>query len=371
MKKIKVLHITFDMAIGGAEQLIRQLIESADTTIYGHQIACLDGKTGEIGQELIKQGINIKQFTRQPGFDFELIKQVRKYILGNKIDIVHCHQYTPYIYGLFASLGSGCKVIFTEHGRFYPDSYKWKRYLINPFISMFTDAIIAISESTGEALVKYENFPKHKIKVFYNGTTSFHADKNNQFKNEFNIPLDHIVMGTISRLDPIKNQKMMIMAFAELARNFSNIHLLIIGDGPERESLQQLTRELLIEDNVCFTGFIVNPQRYLPMFDIFLLSSLSEGTSMTLLEAMSCAIPAVVTNVGGNPEIVINNETGIVTENDNMTAYSAAIQKLLENSELCISMGNAAKSRFDKLFSIEKMQEAYSSLYKKLAGQKA
>lgn len=366
MDKIKVLHVTFDMAIAGTEQVIRQLVENTDKARFDCEIMCIDGKIGELGQVLAEKGFKLHTLKRKAsGLDFELIKQLRAFVKENNIQVLHCHQYTPYVYGLFSSFGTKAKVIFTEHGRFYPDSYKWKRMLLNPVLSLFTAHITAISKATAEALVKYENFPRRKVQVIYNGinvdTESFKDE--GDLKEELHIPADAKVLGTISRLDPIKNQPMMIEAFAEVLKSHPNTYLLIVGDGPERQKLETLCKTLKVENKVLFTGFKVNPQRYFNIIDIFLLSSLSEGTSMTLLEAMAFEKPSVVTDVGGNPEIVVDGETGLVTPTKNSDQFSASINKLLSTSDLEKLLGIAAKDRYSKIFTANAMTNKYSNIY--------
>jgi len=354
------------MAIAGTEQVIRQLVENTDPVKFDTSIMCIDGRIGDLGQELIKKGIKIDSIKREAsGLDFGLIKTLKTYVKLNNIDVLHCHQYTPYVYGLFASLGTSTPVIFTEHGRFYPDSYKWKRVLLNPILSLFTSSITAISKATAEALIKYENFPRRKVTVIYNGIqfnpSSF--SNNSNLRKELGIDKEANLLGTIARLDTIKNQSMMIEAFAQVVKHFPNSYLLIVGDGPEREPLEQLRKKLCIQERVIFTGFKINPQRFFNIIDIFLLPSLSEGTSMTLLEAMAFKKPAIVTDVGGNPEIVKHNVTGLVTPNKDMPAFSKAIQELLKDPTKANKLGLQGLNRYNQLFKAEEMVNKYQNLY--------
>ena len=145
--------MTFDMAIGGTEQVIRQLVENRDADRYVHIVACIDNAIGELGVELQARNVAVIRLARRPGFDMALVRALRAMIKAQRIDIVHCHQYTPYVYGLLAAVWLPAKVVFTEHGRFYPDIYKWKRAVINPLFARFTAAITAISQATANALV--------------------------------------------------------------------------------------------------------------------------------------------------------------------------------------------------------------------------
>lgn len=372
MSKINILHLTFDMCLGGTEQVIRQIVENIDQTKYSQRVTCLDGKVGELGELIAKNGIPVNSFSRQPHLDIKLIFELRKHIKKHHIHIVHCHQYTPYIYGLAASLFGSCRVIFTEHGRFYPDSYKWKRVLLNPILSLFTQKVTAISKATGKALETYENIPAKKIDVIYNGIRFEDKELPNEntrlnYKSELNIEPNKLVFGTISRLDPIKNQSMMIEAFANIQKVVTDAVLLIIGDGPCRIELESLVVSLGLEKKVVFTGFIINPQRYLSIMDVFLLPSLSEGTSMTLLESMAYKKPSIVTNVGGNPEIVIEGVTGLITPNKDKQALSIALTTLATSKALRDKLGEAALLRYQKQFTEIHMVEAYQNLYKNIA----
>jgi len=129
-KPIRILHITHEMAIGGTQQVINQLITNLDSQRFDCEIACIDSEVGELGEKLQNLGTKIVVFQRGSGFDFNLIRQLKALIKLEKYDVVHCHQYTPYVYGIFASLFSKSKVVFTEHGRFHPDGYSWKRRVV-------------------------------------------------------------------------------------------------------------------------------------------------------------------------------------------------------------------------------------------------
>jgi glycosyltransferase involved in cell wall biosynthesis len=121
---------------------------------------------------------------------------------------------------------------------------------------------------------------------------------------------------------------------------------------------------LKVEDNVKFTGYISYPKDHLNAMDVFLLPSLSEGTSMTLLEAMSMSKPCIVTEAGGNPEIVEHNVTGFVTENDNQEALCLAMQKMIEKEDLMSDFSEKGLERFNDLFKVEIMSERYRECYK-------
>lgn len=356
------------MAIGGTEQVIRQLVENTDAEKYSVSVLCLESDIGDIGQQLLKQGIDVTALSRQAGFDFSLLRAVRAYLYSKQIDIIHCHQYTPYVYGVLAAFLTRVKVIFTEHGRFYPDFSSRKRKLINPLLALLTGKITSISEATKQALIEFEAFPAEKIQVIYNGIADLSLKQydTKALKRDLNLVDNEMILGTIARLDPIKNHKMMLRAFKEINCQLPNTKMLIIGDGPLRQETQQLCIELDIREHVIFTGFIVEPQQYLKIMDVFLLPSFSEGTSMTLLEAMSFSKPCVVTDVGGNPEIVKHGQTGIVIANNDQAALQQACVSLLKNIDLQLQYGQAGRQRFLDDFSVENMTVQFEKIYQEL-----
>jgi len=357
MKKIKILHVTFDMTIGGTQQVIRQLVENIDSTKFIADIVCIDNRLGELGVIVQNNGVKVHLMDRQHGFDYALILQLKRLININNYDLIHCHQYSPYVYGLLASILTSAKVIFTEHGRFYPDYGTWKRKVINPILSLFTSQITTISQATKKALVKFENFKEDNIDVIYNGVidnSHFHVDEA-LLKVQFDIPGDVFIFGTISRLQPIKNQLMMINAFKDVNEINPDTHLLIVGDGEMKDQLKSLVDKLGLLDSVTFTGFQKNPYQFHQIIDTFLLSSFSEGASMTLLEAMSFSTPCVVTDVGGNAELIIDKENGVVVKNDVKDEFSKGMLLLLNDNVFYKHCGLNAKLFYNDTFTVTKM----------------
>lgn len=366
---MKVLHVTYDMRIGGTEMVIKNLVEGNKNNDIEMSIFCIESPLGPWGESLKSMGIEIDGRDRQPGFDTSLIKAIRTHIKENHIDVVHCHQYTPWVYGTLAAAFTSTKVIFTEHGRFYPDSSSWKRRFVNPILSGLTSSVVAISKATKDALVNFEYISPTKIDVVYNGIKPMLPSQSDtsQLRSKLNLPENAIVFGTVARLDPIKNQSMLIRAFSKVCTSIPNTYLLIVGDGELMGDLQSLANDLGLNQKVIFTGYEPYPANYMALMNVFMLPSLSEGTSITLLEAMSMGTPCIVTNAGGNPEIVAHNENGLVVENNNETELCQAMIEISESSELYDTLAKNAKPRFEKLFHLNNMVNTYIDIYKNIA----
>jgi glycosyltransferase involved in cell wall biosynthesis len=368
MNKIKIAHVTFDMRIGGTEMVIKNIIEGSNTKLFEMSIFCIEKPLGPWGVELENAGTQVEAKERKPGFDLSLIFAIRKHIKENQIDVLHCHQYTPWTYGAIAAAGTKTKVIFTEHGRFYPDISSWKRKFVNPLLVKITNQVTAISSATKNALIQYEFIPSKKIKVVYNGIKPLQVDSDDviNIKAELGIQEDSLIFGTVARLDPIKNHQMMLHAFKLVKERYNNARLIIVGDGEELDNITATIHHLGLKDDVILTGYKTNPTSYLAIFDTYLLSSFSEGTSMTLLEAMSISKPCVVTDAGGNKEIVVNNENGFVTPNNDAEAFANAMIKLVENPEMHKKKSAKSAERYRELFSDKAMNNEYENIYKAL-----
>jgi len=361
---MKVMHVTFDMRIGGTEMVIKNIIEGNADADIEMSIYCIDSPLGPWGEELKAKGIPVFTQERKPGFDLSLIHAIRNHIKTQSIDVIHCHQYTPWVYGTFASVLTKAEIIFTEHGRFYPDSSSWKRRFVNPVLAKLTSNITSISAATKQALIDYEYLSEKHVNVVYNGIEPLSVSQSDveALRNSLGIRKSTKVLGTIARFDPIKNQTMMLRAFQEVLTSHHDTILIMVGDGEMRETLEALANELGISDNVIFTGYIAKPAMYLAMMDIFLLSSLSEGTSMTLLEAMSLGKPCVVTDAGGNAEVIEHKKNGIVCENGNSVAFAQGIQSVM--SEQSDTMKQCAVDTFKRKFSVSQMVERYQHHYR-------
>ena len=312
------------------------------------------------------EGIPLHRYARQPGFDRGLIMWLRKLVKTRNIDIVHAHQYSPYSYAWFAHWALGVKLVFTEHGRFHPDRHRTKARWINPFFARTTDHLIAISSATREALVEFEYLPRHRIDIIYNGIAplAVSLERQQRLRQQLGIAPEDTILGTVARLDGVKNQPLMLKATRRLLDVGHQVRLLLVGDGPERAALEAEAASLQLGNAVLFTGFQTEPADYLSLMDLFLLPSFTEGTSMTLLEAMSLGIPTVATRVGGTPEIVDDNVTGLLVDSDDLTGFTHAIETLLADAALRKTLGAAASATFAERFSASTMAEQYAARYR-------
>lgn len=366
---ITVAYIVHSLNTGGAERLAVDMA-IALAPEFRMVVFCLD-EPGIWAQRVRDRGIPVHTFYRQPGIDLTVTRAMASAARKLKVDILHAHQYTPWFYATLAKcVFPGVRVLFQEHGRHYPENKKAVRCLVNRLVLQpMTRCITAVSRDVKDRLVIYEGLSRKKIGIVYNGTrpTRLYTDQEKlELKRQFGFCRDDLVIGTIGRLDPVKNIPLFLNAYKRIAGDVPGARPVIIGDGPEMPALKALCRELNLEDKFVFAGYREDASVLAAMFDLFILSSYSEGTSMALLEAMNASVPAIVTDVGGNPEIVEHGRTGWITPSNDVDALAAALLEACSNTDLRQKMGHAARERFLNRFQFDGMLESYRTIYQRM-----
>lgn len=367
-RPLRIMHVLLSMGVGGAEKLVYDMICHLDPAEYCSSVCCLQ-EMGPLGDKLLERGVAVFFIERKHGIDWSMIGQLRRLIVSQKIDVLHAHQYTPMFYTVLAAAGlREVRIVYTEHGRLYPEQWSWKRYLFNPLLGLGLDHIVSIAESTKRAMVRYDNFSAKKIKVIHNGVAfdSLRLDVDIAAKRR-SLGLNEAdrIIGTAARLEGIKNLPMMLRAFKQVLATEPDALLLIAGRGSQEDSLKALAVELGITERVKFLGLRFDLPEIYPLFEVFLLTSFTEGISITLLEAMSNSVPVVVTDVGGNPEVVQQGEAGFLVLSGDENIMAARVVELLVNSEGNRElMGQRGHERVTKYFSFCHMLEQYTDIYK-------
>lgn len=365
-KKIRVLHLVLSLGVGGAEKLAYDMIQKLDKNEYTAVVCCIQCP-GPLGDMLKEEGVSVYFRARVPGIDIELIRWLREILVKEKIDVIHAHQYTPFLFSCLAKLFLGkIKLIYTEHGRHYPEVRKIKRRLFNPVLSLLCDHIVSICESTRQAMIEYDNFPAKKISVILNGVKeiSIRDDLDLPAKRaSLGLDADSKIVGMAARLEDIKNIPMAIRAFKRVIEKRPHARLVIAGTGSKDGDLKSLASSLGLEKEVVFLGLRMDLPEIYRLFDVFLLSSFTEGLSVTLIEAMANAIPTVVTDVGGNPEVVVEGETGFLVPLNDDEAMAEKILAILDHPEEAGRMGANGVKRIGEKFTFDEMMDRYLRLY--------
>ncbi len=364
------MQVVHCMDIAGAEKVVYSIVRNLSKEKFTFSICCLDF-IGELGKRLTEEAFEVFSLHRKSGTDFALIRKLIGILSDRQIDVIHAHQYTPYFYGATAAiLSRRCKIIFTEHGRHQPDRIRLKRVIYNQFLNLFTNRITGVSNFSKDSLVRYEKLPANKIDVIYNGINleEFKISTDREVKRkELGIDYGEVAIGMIGRFDPIKNHRMLLVAFRDVLKHISRAKLLLIGDGPLKEECKEFASELGVSNCVVFLSRRSDIAELLQAIDILVLSSNAEAASLTLLEAMAAGLPVIATEAGGNPEIILRDQTGLLVPAKNHIEFAKAIISLIQDPEKRRKMREAGKRRVRSLFSIDRMLKQYENLYLILA----
>ena len=364
-----VLHVLHRMGIGGAEVLVDQMVRNmADR--YSFIVACLD-EVGTLGESLLHDGVRVADLGRASGIDRGCIKRLHKLVADASVNLVHAHQYTPFFYSVAArGLVGRVPIVFTEHGRHFPDKPRWKRVLFNRLTTRKCDQIVGVGDAVKIALVKNEGFREPQVKVIYNGVAAEGIEETRVdragVRRELRIPQDAQIIIHVARLDYLKDHRTAVRAFARVAKNVPNVFMIIVGNGPEQAGITEEIQSLDCENRIRMIGERQDVPRLLKASDVMLLSSISEGIPLTIIEGMLAGLPVVSTAVGGVPELIEDRQQGFLVPLGEVQLMSCRLEQLLRSSSLRQEMGVAARWRAQNVFDERTMHCQYDALYRKL-----
>jgi sugar transferase (PEP-CTERM/EpsH1 system associated) len=361
-----VLH---SLHVGGAEVLAARLARQLQSS-FRFVFVCLD-EQGTLGDELSKEQFAVRVLGRRPGFDARCTWQLQQILKQERVDLVHAHQYTPFFYSLIARvLCRKPAILFTEHGRTFPDFRRPKRVLVNRLLLERRDRVVAVGKSVREALLRFEGIPKERVTVIYNGmNTAAYAPgvhDRNAVRAELGVGAEDLVILQVARLDPIKDHATALRTLEHVVWHHKHARLVLVGEGPELGNIQNLIRERGLETSVRVLGLRKDIPRLMRAADIFLLTSLSEGIPLTLIEAMAAGLPIVATQVGGVPELVEEGITGLLAPVADDAYLADCILRLARNPQLCEQMGELARQAAGRYFSESQMHAHYHHLYEEM-----
>ncbi len=351
---------------GGTEKLVVEM-SVAFTSEFDVSVYCLD-EPGVWASDLRGRGIPVHCLWRQPGLDLAIPTKLARHFRRCGTQIIHAHQCTPWFYAALSRLlYSAPRLLLEEHGRFFPEVYKLKRVLLNrTLIKRLTHRFVAVSEDIRQRLVRYEGLGGGQIDVVYNGVRTespLGPEDREALRRGLGFEPESFVVGTVGRFDPIKNLPLLVESLARACRELSTLRGLLVGNGPMFAQVGSLVKQAGLSNRIQMTGFREDARKLIQGMDLFVLSSFSEGTSMALLEAIAAGVPVVVTNVGGNPEVVANGYTGWVVPSDSADDLTAAILEAVKDLSKRQQFATAGQRRFEERFTFDRMIDGYRQQY--------
>lgn len=376
MRKIRLAVLVSTLTIGGAEQLLLELLRNMDRERFDFRFYFLD-EPGILGEELLALGYPAEMKMLRSRFDLAGTLRLARSFSSNEVDalLLINHRNTLF-YGVLAARRAGVPVIVNWENETFK-SYSWHAatMLLRRVLHLWIDKVVAASMGHGEYIKRVEGIPGRKVVTIYNGvdrrrfTSSLSAS---EAKSRLGIPGESPVVSIIAVLRPDKAHEVFLKAAVEVLSVFPQVHFLIIGDGPRRKALEAASVHLGLEGKVHFLGFRRDLADILAAVDVNVLSSfpLQETLSVAVIEAMSVGIPIVCTDVGFMSEVVIPGKTGYLTAVGDSRDLASRLVTLLGNRELRSSLGEEARRLVQDRFSVHKMARSFEDLFQGLLAGK-
>ncbi|MGH1362023.1 MAG: glycosyltransferase [Calditrichia bacterium] len=365
-KKLHVAHLVNYLGPAGKERGIMKLIDNIDSERFDNTIVCVNAIREHAGMDYSR--FRIINLDMPLGNNFQLPFVLKKLFKEEKFDIVHTRSWGTLLEGVMgAKLAGAPVVIHGEHGTF-PE--KWPHTLLQNMFWRWADQMVTVSAELGKRLSGSTGFPFERMQHLLNGVDDslfFTDDKLRfEFRQRFNFEEDDFVVGTIGRFYPVKNHPMLYRAAKRLKDRGEKIKLAIVGGTTSplwQKQVEDLIAELDIGDVVNLLGFHQEVNMMLNGMDIFALTSFSEGCSNVIQEAIFAGVPVIATEVGGNPELVQHNKTGMLVPSDDDEALADRILELKNDSARRFELRDKALENARENFSLRSMIERYENLY--------
>ncbi len=368
-----ILHTIDTTGPGGAETVFIDLATRLPKDKY-RSVIVIRGK-GWVYDELCRRGFTPILLDAKGSFNWKYLLALRKIIKREKIDLIQSHLLGSNVYCALAGLLTRKPVITIFHGGV--DVSETERFLGLKFglINKGTSRIIAVSESLRADIARRTPLNPDKTDVIYNGIdiSDFERNKSDAIRRQFGWPEDDIIIGSLGNIRPAKAYDVLLRAAAMLENQQHTCRFVIAGQGESNGKPSRLYKELLelreslgLQAHVKFIGFVDDPADFLSKIDMFLLSSTSEGFSISTIQAMASSLPVVATRSGGPEEILNHLENGFLVEKDNPAAIAEAINLLCSDRNLREMLAENARQKVAGTFGLASMLGAYQSLYSKL-----
>lgn len=378
----KILYIITQSELGGAQ---RYCLDLATNLIGEFDISIAFGEQGEKGElaKLLKDkkikyyALNYLKRDLAPISDFLAVWEITKLINRVKPDIVHLNSSKVSIIGSWASLFSKItareirkkkiKILYTAHGWIFNEFLPiWKKYFYlyaEKITALLKDKIICVSEYDRQTALKEKIAPGKKLLTIHNGIEPVKFLSRNEARQRLKLKSEDFIVGSIGNLYVNKGFEFLIEAVKILKKSEIEVKAVIVGSGQMKKYLEKIVRENKMEDQIIFTGRIKKAFELLPAFDVYACSSLKEGLSYTIIEAMFAGLPIIATEVCGNPELIKNYESGLLVEARKPKLLALKIKELYENEDLRKRLGERAKEKAQKEFNFTKMLQETRKVY--------
>jgi len=359
-------HVCFllpTLEVGGLEWMVVHLARAVSAT-FRVSVVCFDD-AGDLAAPLGAAEIPVHVLRRRPGVDLRYPFRLARLLRQIEADVLHAHNDTALFYGGLAAFLGRVTLVYTEHDREFPGRAAVR--VLNFALAASAGRVVAVSEELRRRLATFEHIEGDGVSVIPNGVPfAPAAGARERVRRSWGVPEEAPVVGVVAGLKPVKNHALLLDAAADLAPRFADLVLVFAGDGPLRAELEGRARRLGLQERIRLLGFRSDLGEVYAGFDVVALPSRSEGMPLTVIEAMAAARPVVASAVGGVPEVVVDGETGIVFPAGDREALGRALAGLLADPARRHALGEAGRRRYEERFTLERMAEAYASVYRRV-----
>lgn len=371
IRPLKTVFVITSMPVGGAETLLVNLIRRFRRTHVEPTVVCLKER-GPLGEEIAKD-VSVTQNWIRGKFDVGVAFRLAKHFRKESIEsVVTVGAGDKMFWGRIAAKLAGVPVVCSAlHSTGWPDGVG----KLNRCLTGITDAFIGVAKPHGQFLINFEKFPPNKVVVIPNGvdTNRFvpNADAKKEVCEELGISNDGSLIGIVAALRPEKNHELFVRVAKQIVSQRSNSHFLIIGDGPERQSIESLVQALGLANHVHLLGSRSDTPRLLAALDLFALTSHNEASPVSILEALSCEVPVVASRVGSISESVLDQWNGFTVDPGNEEEFARRMVEILSNHDFAKQLGQNGRQHVVQNGSLDNMVIQYEELLHRIFALKS
>jgi len=365
MKKAKVAHIITTLNTGGAEMMLLKTLRNFGNDKYEHFVVSLMPQ-GNVGRIIEREGFKVYCLNMKKSNFIAQIWKLTGILKKEKPQIAHNYLFHADIFGRLAAKAAGIPVVISSF-RNENIGGRWREILLR-MTDFCVDAVTAVSKKVADTHVSRRTTKKDKMRVIYNGIEfkDYHIGDIFLMKNNMGIEEGAFVALTVASLEAKKGHQYLLRALEILKDKGCKIKLLLVGDGRQKEKLEREIIKKKLQNEVILTGERQDIAEFLRVADVFVLPSIWEGLPNSLLGAMAAGLPVVATAVGGVPEAVKDNETGLLVRAKDASALAAAIERIMNDKALREHLTQCAKTYVKENFDIRQTVIQTEKLYDEL-----
>lgn len=365
-RPVPIAHVVQNLDVGGLERVVINLMQATDPERFRPILYPL-GDGGALAAGLADAGFGVRPMRKRPGVDWFLLPRLAWQFRRDRVRLVHCHNHSPLVYGSIAGRLAGAGgVVYTAHGAKTAGRQSTRRFQSLGLV----DEIVFVSDDARRVALAAGAASERGTRTIHNGVDAdaFVRDDavRERTRQALGIAPATPVAGIVARLTRAKDHVNLFEAFAQVRERYPDARCVVVGDGELRGALEREVETRGLRDAVMMLGRRDDVADLLCAFDVFVLSSSTEGLALILLEAMAAGLPVVATRVGGNPEVVVDGVTGRVVPPRDPGALAGAVASLFADPATARRMGQAGRERSRGEFSTRTMADRYAATYEAL-----